>query len=248
MKTLDSHTKEVLDIYTHHEIYQNMLLELDSHRFRGLGHPHLQNFIRHGLQYGKATELLYINDIAYVLYIMSFLGSYFYEDFRYQAIHKILNNTANVTATRMEKARDQFIEICDIAIGEEQKHYRQALQTFHSKIESINIATLTVDDAMNILDQSWNNLTIDEYQIVSQALIKDAYTAAKTLQIESESGISLCFILGFWLGSGFYKDPLYPWVRAVNADYGSGHQIGLRIKNIADYAIKRLKKQFINHV
>ena len=60
------------------------------------------------------------------------------------------------------------------------------------------------------------------------------------LKMEDAHGTNICALLGFWLGSGFYKDPLYPWIHDVIVEHKSPSD---RSHALYEYAIHRLKKQ-----
>ncbi|MDN3710744.1 hypothetical protein QWZ10_00880 [Paracoccus cavernae] len=67
-----------------YDSYDSMLMRLDPIRFRGLGQAHREVFIRHAVTVCDEWQLHFVEDVAYVMFVMSFLGSHFHQDMRYQ--------------------------------------------------------------------------------------------------------------------------------------------------------------------
>lgn len=69
--------------FARHKTY---LLEIDRKRFRGLGEAYTQGFVRHAIGLADHLRFPYIEDTQYIMFVMTFLGSYFYEDPRYKPL------------------------------------------------------------------------------------------------------------------------------------------------------------------
>lgn len=238
--------KEVIDGITfeaNYETYVDTLLRLDKKRFRGLGEEHTEKFILHAVDYADRVGLTYVNDIAYVMMIMSYLGSYFYEDFRYQALTAQLEKEATLDDYRVETAREEFIKIGSKFIGKGMSYYKSALEEFLQKLlpDFENGAIRTDDLPERLVDCYKTKIIEEQRKWFAEKLINNGKIAAHELCIFSEEGIRICIVLSFWLGVGFYKDPLYPWVRDMLANNSAS--IDERIAELSVFAKKRLALQ-----
>jgi hypothetical protein len=71
-----------------------------------------------------------------------------------------------------------------------------------------------------------------------QRIRSDSRESAKTLNVDNPLGHATCLCLALWLGKGFFKDPMFPWISDVaGRDYPNSTE---RAKALFDYAQKRL--------
>lgn len=238
--------KEIIDGITfeaNYDIYKDTLLRLDTKRFRGLGDDNVEKFIRHASKYAEEIELTYVNDIAYLMMMMSYLGSTFYEDFRYSKLVSCLNNKNDFEDYRIEKTREEFIKIGDQFLGKRLSKYIKALSKFvDSVLPKIDDNSIEINELPHKLIGCFETNVISEQQAwFSDKLVSCGDIAAKELKIETDRGQKICTSLAFWLGAGFYKDPLYPWVADKTSDQNMTDDE--RIDNLKAFAKKRLMLQ-----
>ena len=65
--------------------------------------------------------------------------------------------------------------------------------------------------------------------------LSQAQASSEGLGFEGPEDMKLCTTLGYWLGGGFWKDPLYPWVSEMAVSNGA--------LGVMNYAIRRLDRQ-----
>ena len=102
---------EAIRFEANYDAYDSMLMRLDPVRFRGLGPENREKFIRHAVNVCDGWRLHFVNDVAYVMFVMTFLGSYFYEDVRYKELAIELTTSLDGADTRIEQFRSRFIMI-----------------------------------------------------------------------------------------------------------------------------------------
>lgn len=217
-----------------YETYDSMLMRLDPIRFRGLGPENRERFIRHAVAVCDRWQLHFVNDVAYVMFVMTFLGSYFYEDMRYAGLAAELAPTSDGADTRIERLRSRFIAIGQRFIGHDMALYRHDLEYFRD-----NALPAAKDfDAARMLAALTTSHGGRSYTPTpdQQALyLQQAQAAVEGLGFEDPEGLKLCTALGYWLGGGFWKDPLYPWVPEMAASAGA--------PGVMNYALRRLDRQ-----
>ncbi len=100
--------------YLHHS---RTLQIINRARFRALGCEGCRAFVTHAVRVGDEYRLSRIGSVAYVIYLMHWLGSYFYADPRYADLHAALQSRETET-DRIEAARSHFMAIAKHHIGE----------------------------------------------------------------------------------------------------------------------------------
>jgi hypothetical protein len=219
------------------------LHDLDLARFRGLGERQCEAFVREGVSYCDRLGLGFLEHIEYVHFIMYFLGTHFYLDPRYQPIAERLADRGVVANQRIEGAHRLFRVFGDRFIGEGLRVARDAMARFNVELERQPGTELGPHRILAAFHDA-NALGPEErLRFPGQAIVEAAAGAARELAIDVPSGHDICFALALWLGTGFHRDPLFPWVREVPARVeGSARQ---RASALKDYALKRLQKMLV---
>lgn len=217
-----------------YDTYDSMLMRLDPIRFRGLGAENREKFIRHAVAVCDEWQLHFVNDVAYVMFVMTFLGSYFHEDIRYKGLAAELIPTSDGADTRIEQLRSRFIMIGKRFIGHDMAIYRRDLGYFRDNVlpaaKDFDAAGMLTALTMSHGDRSY--APTPDYRAL---YLRQAQVAVKGLGFEEPDDLKLCAALGYWLGGGFWKDPLYPWVPEMVASDGAS--------GLTNYALRRLDRQ-----
>lgn len=211
---------------------------LDEHRFRGLGPARTETFVRHGWETAQRLGLLYVNDAAYVLFLMTFLGSYFLEDFRHAGLARVLQEPDPGEApgfdTRIRRAREAFIRFGDRRIGPKAAIYLAEVGRFSAALARHE--TLATDVMLETLLRCHGaEVRLTEPQ--RWMLLAEAQASAEALGLDQDQGDALALALRWWLGARFEDDPLFPWVRDVTAREADPEA---RTRALRDYAQRRL--------
>ncbi len=225
---------EEIRFAANYDSYVVALMRLDPARFRGLGPDHTEAFVRHATGYCDTIGLNYTNDVTYVIFLMTYLGSHMIEDFRYAQITSILNETPEGFDDRIDRARLAFMAFGDRFIGKGMSLYAADLAHFEKTVLP-RIPTLHHDGLIDALVSGHGGRSFSLQPAQRAAFHAHATAAVAALGLRDPTAHGLCLALGYWLGCGFYKDPLYPWVRD-KAKAGDAQAI-------ADYAKHRLTAQ-----
>lgn len=225
---------EAIRFEANYDTYDSMLMRLDPIRFRGLGPDNREKFIRHAADVCDRWQLHFVNDVAYVMFIMTFLGSYFHEDMRYKGLAAELASISDGADTRIERLRSRFIMIGQRFIGPDMVLYRRDLSYFR---DSVLPAAKDLDAAQMLaaLTASHSERSYAPTTNQQALYLQQAQEAADGLGFKGPDDLKLCAALGYWLGGGFWKDPLYPWISKVSAADGA--------PGVASYALRRLDRQ-----
>ncbi|MEP3348058.1 MAG: hypothetical protein ABJN34_03605 [Litoreibacter sp.] len=223
------------------ETYHSMLLRHDATRFRGLGPDHTERFMRHAITYCDAHKIHTINDIGYVMFLMTYLGSYFYMDLRYQHISDILQEQTPGYDNRITRARERFLTFVDMFLGRKMEFYGEDLSRFTDELETaIDNDTLGEDEMVSLLLRSHGERAYKIDAKTRTNMVQSANAVATGLGLQGQQGLALALGLGYWLGFGVHQDPLYPWIREKSDEQDDPDK---RVKVLTEYALKRLKRQ-----
>lgn len=212
---------------------------LDPHRFRGLGAARTEAFVRHGWETARRLGLLYVNDVGYVLFLMTFLGSHFLDDFRYDDLARILQEPAPEAGpgidTRVRRAREVFLALGDRRIGPKATLYLADLRRFLAWLDRTK--KLETGAMLEALPRCHGGMEVRLTELQQRTLLAEAQASARVLGLDPDEGDALALALRWWLGVRFEEDPLFPWVRDVT---GRESDARARTRALLDYAQRRL--------
>ncbi|MCO5065679.1 MAG: hypothetical protein M9924_14870 [Rhizobiaceae bacterium] len=231
---------EVLDeirFEANYETYDGILMKIDPDRFRGLGEENREAFIRHATTCCDGWEIPYIDDVAYIMFVMTYLGSFFHEDPRHSFIGVVLPDIPEAADYRIRDLRDRFIAFGDRFIGEGLELYHQDLDQFRQSLLP-DLDRHSASRTLSMVTRCHGERSYDLSREDHAARMQQAEIGAHRLGLEGDRGLQLSVLLGYWLGSGFWKDPLYPWIPEKAAKGGE--------PELRKYAIHRLNKDLMN--
>ncbi len=223
---------------THEPELVAAMQRLDPHRFRGLGPARTRVFVRHGWETAQRLGLLYANDAGYVLFLMTFLGSHFLEDFRYADIARVLQEPDPHEApgfdTRVRRAREAFIAFGDRMIGPKGAIYLADIGRFSAWLRTNKLET---DALLDALPRCHAGAEVHLAEPQRWMLVAEAQASATALGLDPDDGDAVALALRWWLGARFEDDPLYPWVRDIT---GREPDAESRTRALRDYALRRM--------
>jgi hypothetical protein len=224
-----------------HARHKTYLLDLDRKRFRGLGEAHTLSFIRHATSYTDWLGLRYTEEIQYVMFVMYFLGSFFYEDPRYATIAAPLTQPGESGEQRVMACHTAFADFATTYLGEDLGLYRKALLRFAVEAEGFDRWRSPVADSFAAFFRAFAlpDTVVARFPIAQ--MTENATGAAVYLGLQGETGVATCLLLSFWIGSGFHADPLFPWVRDKVLAAGSSPLA--REQALRSYGMRRLIRQ-----
>ncbi len=229
---------ESIRYHTHEPELVAAMQRLDPHRFRGLGPARTQVFVRHGWETAQRLGLGYVNDAGYVLFLMTFLGSHFLDDFRHAGVARILQvpdpKEAPGFDTRIRRAREAFIAFGDLMIGPKAAIYLDDVGRFSAWLTRAGM--VETDEMLEGLPRCHGGVEVCLTDPEKQMLLAEAQASAQALDLD-DKGTTIALALRWWLGARFEDDPLFPWVRDVA---GSESHAAARTRALRDYALRRL--------
>lgn len=230
---------ELIRYQTHQSELVAAMHRLDPHRFRGLGPARTEAFVRHGWETAQRLGLLYLNDAGYILFLMTFLGSHFLEDFRYAELARVLQEPDPDEApgfdTRIRRAREVFVAFGDRMIGPESSIYLADLERFSAWLA--RTPRLETDEMMEALPRCHGGAEVRLTEPEKRMILAEAQASADVLGLDQDEGDAVALALRWWLGARFEDDPLFPWVRDVTA---RERDAAARTRALRDYALRRM--------
>lgn len=219
-----------------------ILVQFDEDRFRKLGPDHARAFVRCAIVTGDGHAFEFLEEYEYLLRIMSVLGTHFLEDPRYAPIARVLARDDRPSSHRVHASHKLIRRVSDRFIGPQFSLARPALHRFHQTIEATGADSLTDHAVLQAFAQAYLLTDAEQAWLVPEQSGHAARMAAFALDIDTEHGRAVCLALALWLGSGFWRDPLYPWVAAIPAGTAGG--ASEKAEALAAYATRRMQKTF----
>ncbi len=237
MIRLSSGLQDSIRFETNYAHLSRSLLHINARRFRALGDNRCRQFVSLGLELGDTLDLTRIGSVAYLLYLMQWLGSSFHTDPRYATIHEPLRSRGAET-DRVDAARDAFMAFADKHIGENAEILTARLARL-DELEQLVFDQKISHSALH--DQLLAMWKIDEAEEGYERAFIEAKTVemSKDLNADTETGRRTCLLLSFILGVRADRDPLFPWISdAAKAAQDTNEAVD---RALFSYAKKRLE-------
>lgn len=187
-----------------------------------LGEPTIHKVIQYGIDRAESYGFTSERDVCLYINLIFLLGSNFDTDLQIPWAGAILKNeTIVVPFTRIDRLHDEVMEYLDQVSGTDNEYFGRALLRVH-EISIEDFAQTPTPNAGDItatqLQKIWRRKCQQMGETTLRKLIRDAIESAKAYNITTEYGVVLYTTLMFLLGSGFDKDPQFPWATAVLND------------------------------
>jgi hypothetical protein len=216
---------------------KDTLAIINKNRFVALGDQHCEKFVRHGLNYADEIELTEVSNVAYILFLMSYLGSFFYEDPRYEILASSLKQQT-AEEIKITEAREIFMALSRQYIGNNGEIFREVLSNFQNLTHIVSNDEVSFTNCHDEILKQYPFTDLDRTVYPREKLEQNSIKAAETLGISTPLGTKTCLVLSFALGIGFANDPLYPWVKDKIKEGKKGQQTAELL--LYQYALKRM--------
>jgi len=198
------------------------------------GQQAVDAFIDFGLQKAEGYQLTLQGSIRFYLELMASFGWRFDEDPQYQGLIRHLPLLETDEETRLELMYNVYSNFFDTTIGERNQLLVSALKRL------VNLDLVAISDSREQVPLQATQLLTELYPEKAHAIGLDALQQTITVALQASQKISATdrlsqctwIVLSFFLGIGFYEDPLYAWVRRDAAESDGGRLI-VRIRNRA---------------
>lgn len=187
-----------------------------------LGEPTVRKAIQYGIERAESYGFTSERDVCLYINLIFLLGSNFDTDLQLPWTAEILNDeTITDSVTRIDRLHDKAMQYLDRAAGTDNEYLGIALL----KVREISIEDFAQtptpnagDIAATQLQKIWRRKCQQIGETTLRRLIRHGIESAKGYNITTERGVVLYTALMFLLGSGFDKDPQFPWATAVLND------------------------------
>ena len=189
-------------------------LETQNPKLQGLSLNSRKAVAAEGLRVGRMYGLGFREEVAQLLYMMSFLGMRFDLDPLSRPFHRMLKENRS---DRYRVMRMEFPEVWST-------HRSQAATP-----RAVDDLLLRACDNVEARTAGWNDLAASDVERVALALEQrlahpaDAIAAARQdlgeactrLTIEDDRDRWLCYVMRLVLGIAFDSDPMHPWLERI---------------------------------
>jgi len=188
--------------------------------FTMIGEDEVRATIEYGYQKAKEYGFSTQRNVCLYLNTMILLGSNFNIDPQYPWAKEILFGNEPEPEMRIDKLADKTLELVHSITGEQHIHLNRALLHLHHNGNDF------FDAIMNKSHYGYwyylEKLYPKKYEVIGagniNAMVKMGKVKAFQYNFQTEPGMLLYVVLMFVLGSGFDRDPQYPWAERILAD------------------------------
>ena len=228
---------------TNYSVFKDALLEFDSQRFRGLGEQRTSCFIQHAIATCDSIDLIHFEGVLTVMKAMCFLGCNMLNDPRVASVTAPLHGSTEHGDTRRQEFHTAAVDFLKTYAGAQLEHFSAALSILGEYCEEVSRTPLRDHKAdRQMLVRELPTPMRHALQSWREPLLSATNNAVQALSVDCDIGQTFCFAACALLGTGFYRDPLYPWVTEV-ADRASACSPEARMAVLLPYAAKRIRKQ-----
>ncbi len=228
---------------TNYLAFKDALLEFDNKRFRGLGEQHTNRFIQHAIATCDQIDLVHFDGVLTVMKAMCFLGCDMMNDPRVASVTSPLHYSTEYGDTRREEFHTATVDFLKSYAGEQLEHFGVALSVLGQYCETVSQSPLRDHKSdRQMLMRALPAPMRQALQSWREPLLSATDDAVQALSVDCDIGQTFCFAACALLGTGFYRDPLYPWIPEV-AERASPHSPEGRMAALLPYAAKRIRKQ-----
>ncbi|MCU0911501.1 MAG: hypothetical protein MUE98_09210 [Rhodobacteraceae bacterium] len=238
---LPSAVRDSLRFADNYRRHRDYLMQLDRVRFRALGEANLRAFVREGVTLADHVGAEYVEEAQYILFVMSGAGTHFMSDPRLGPFAEALTGPPVPGLSRTEALHRAVSEFALEFVGRDFALYAGALEAFSRMAGPAMRAADPVAACLEAVCRAYGFIPDLPRRLPARMMAERAAASAAALGLAGPQATALCLGLGFWLGTGFDRDPLYPWVRA-KVD-GAGPSPAARLAALEAYTARRLGRQ-----
>jgi hypothetical protein len=164
-------------------------------------------------RHGHRTE----REIYLYLTLMMMLGSWFDEDPQLPWATAWLTASSPAHApTRLNRLHDETMTYLDTIAGENNEHLIKALVRIRdfdlASVNAIPVAQFD-EEISGILTRFYPQKAAYQGEEATRAVVRNARVLAQQHSLGEQKEVALLASLAFMLGSGFYRDPQFPWAQ-----------------------------------
>jgi len=213
--------------------------------FEIMGKPIIRNVIQYGIDRAEDYDFTTERDVSLYISLMIMLGSNFDVDPQLPWAGRILTDESiQDSIARIDRLYDTAMDYLDRVSGLESQYYKRALVNVRdypfNELSQTGVSNIE-RKAMSQLQKIWPQKYESIDSLTERLFINSGIEIANNYNFTSERGVGLYIALMFMLGSGFNKDPQFPWAAAVLNDKSTADQ-ATRIDRLYNEAMALLKK------
>jgi hypothetical protein len=222
MLTISKDQIESLNRATSERFVFRTLRHIETHfstHWRIIGEAQLRVVIRLAVERAGRHRLTTERDVCLYLNLMLLLGSAFDADMQLPWATKILSDAAVPNPQgRLERVYDAALEYLDRVAGKRDEHWDRALKRVSTHVNDktgMPSAANFDDDAISLLESIYPHKFAAAGEKVISTFIAAAAQAAREHGAASRDHVMIYVSLAYMLGSGFDRDPQFPWADEI---------------------------------
>lgn len=216
-----------------------------STHWRIIGEAQLRVVIRLAVERAGRHRLTTERDVCLYLNLMLLLGSAFDADMQLPWAGKILSDAAVPNPQgRLERVYDAALEYLDRVVGKRDEHWERALKRVAMHVNdktAVPRAANFADDAISMLESIYPHKFAAAGEEVIRTFIAAAARAAGEYGAASWKHVMLYLVLAYMLGSGFDRDPQFPWAGEILRDASSPDPV-IRLERLRTEGLSMLNR------
>lgn len=179
----------------------------------------VRGFVRLGIDRAAAHGFATQRNIALYLNLMAMLGAEFDEDPQLPWVLSALDDISISSSTlRIDKFYDLAVEFLEATGGEDNRHLLRALLRIRKR--DFDVLSGVPEDAMApalaaLLKEIYPERAAYATEPALRKLAQLAATTARRRGASTGRAAGIHTVHMFMLGSGYERDPLYPWIREI---------------------------------
>jgi len=191
--------------------------------------PLIRKVILYAVDRAESYDLITERDVCLYINLVFLLGSNFDTDPQLPWAAETLNDeTITDSVTRIDTLYDKAMEYLDHVAGVDNEYLGRALlrirEIYGRELTQPPVENLENHVAMR-LKEVWPHKYRRAGEQTINSLVRHGIASAKQYNITGQHGLTVYIELMFMLGSGFDKDPQFPWAAKVLNDESMPNRI-----------------------
>jgi hypothetical protein len=189
-----------------------------------IGKPQVTRAVQFAIERAQSRGCHSCQGICLYLSLAFLLGSFFDEDPQYPwAAHTLVHNGVADPDAKIARVYDQAMEYFDAVHGERNQHLIRALLRVRG-VDPAALPAFTPGESLAAVDTFLSDyfpLKASRQPDAAGELLSHSIAAAETYNLTGKADAAILLLHTFLLGSGFDRDPQFPWVTEALAHSSS---------------------------
>jgi hypothetical protein len=186
-----------------------------------LGDEQMLKVVQYGIAKAQSHGFKTERNMAVYLTLVPMLGSTFDADVQLPWTAEILNDENDTNnKSRVDRLAEKALEFHKLAIGQDSILVKTLIKHRGKSFEELLLpATGSFEEKVIV---QMKGLYGEKYKAIGEdntlRLIQHGRMEAEQFDIKTDGGVSVFIAMMYLMGSGFFRDPIYPWAAEVLND------------------------------